>query len=776
MARQIAPLEVNSFVQGLITEASPLTFPENASIDEDNFELLRDGSRRRRLGMDYEEGYQIVTTSVNNPDIGELAVNTFNWKNAGGVPDKELLVVQTGQNIRVFDVDIEPLSSGQIYSTTVTEASPSQPFSFSVIDGALVCATGQANILEISYDGTSVSRKNRRIKIRDFFGVSTTISGRNLREGNNVSFRPDSRNNAHIYNLRNQSWGVARTVGDSSEDESSTELRDPVEAFFSVASVYPSNADTVVQSLYPDPGDKNNRTGDQFFPRDLRDNPVGNMISANGHFIIDALDRGASRLQAVQGAYSQYSQLQYPVSTLPVDRTPRGASEVAEYAGRVWYAGFSGEVEEGDDNSPKMSSYVLYSKLVQDPEDITVCYQDGDPTSKDAPDLLDTDGGFIRIDGAFRIQKLINVGSALMVLAQNGVWSISGGSDYGFSANNNKVRKISEKGADSPGSVVIVDNTFMFWADDAIYHITQNEFGDWVSNNITRTTIQKFYDDIRPIDKFYCQGRYDSYDGKVRWVYRNLPGDSREARELILDTELGAFYTATLRSPDSNPGAPKVASPLVVPPFRIVETEVGITVQGQPVTVQGEPVVATQSVRGSGAKELAYLIVTGVNPLRYTFGLYRDPEFKDFRSHNGVGVDAEAFLLTGWVSGGDFQRNKQVPYIQFHFNRTESGFAQDETGNLFPLTPSSCIVQAQWNWTNSVNAGRWGKEFEAYRYRRLYSPFGQNDPFDNGEEVITTKNKLRGKGKVVSLYIRTAPEKDCQLLGWSMLLGVSGNV
>jgi hypothetical protein len=389
---------------------------------------------------------------------------------------------------------------------------------------------------------------------------------------------------------------------------------------------------------------------------------------------------------------------------------------------------------------------------------------------------LDTDGGFIRIDGAYRIQKLINVGSALMVLAQNGVWAITGGSDFGFSANNNKVSKISEKGADSPGSVVIVDNTFMFWADDAIYHITQNEYGDWVSNNVTRTTIQKFYDDIRPIDKFYCQGRYDSYDGKVRWVYRNLPGDSREARELILDTELGAFYTSTLRAPGANPGLPKVASPLVIPPFRLVESEVGITVQGEPVTVEGEPVVTTMQVRGSGTRELAYLIITGVNPLRYTFGLYRDPEFKDFRSHDGVGADAEAFLLTGWVGGGDFQRNKQVPYIQFHFNRTETGFVQDETGNLSPLTPSSCIVQAQWDWTNSVNAGRWGREFEAYRYRRLYSPFGQNDPFDNGEEVITTKNKLRGKGKVVSLYLRTSPEKDCQLLGWSMLLGVSGNV
>ncbi len=43
-----------SFIKGLVTEASPLTFPENASIDEQNFVLNRDGSRSRRLGIDYE--------------------------------------------------------------------------------------------------------------------------------------------------------------------------------------------------------------------------------------------------------------------------------------------------------------------------------------------------------------------------------------------------------------------------------------------------------------------------------------------------------------------------------------------------------------------------------------------------------------------------------------------------------------------------------------------------------------------------------------------------
>ena len=53
MAKAINAAEFSTFVAGLITDASPLTFPNNASLDEVNFELNRDGSRNRRLGMDF---------------------------------------------------------------------------------------------------------------------------------------------------------------------------------------------------------------------------------------------------------------------------------------------------------------------------------------------------------------------------------------------------------------------------------------------------------------------------------------------------------------------------------------------------------------------------------------------------------------------------------------------------------------------------------------------------------------------------------------------------
>ena len=51
MARQKFEKSFNTFVKGLMTEASEINFPENYSLYEKNFELRRDGGRDRRKGM-----------------------------------------------------------------------------------------------------------------------------------------------------------------------------------------------------------------------------------------------------------------------------------------------------------------------------------------------------------------------------------------------------------------------------------------------------------------------------------------------------------------------------------------------------------------------------------------------------------------------------------------------------------------------------------------------------------------------------------------------------
>lgn len=772
MTRQINSIEVSTFVAGLVTEASPLTFPPNASLDEDNFVLNRDGSRQRRLGMDLEESFIDVVTSVTLPDDGNVATTSVRWSNAGGNPDKDLIALQVGNELRFFDADSMPMSSGLIHTKIFDGVTITQQFSYAVVDGTLVVVTGRKEITVFKYAGGVVTSADSILYVRDQFGLTDIVAGVNLRQGNGVTIRPTVKTDAHIYNLRNQTFAQPRKVIGPEI------IRDTIQEFFQRSgSKYPSTSDAVPLALYSDSADDDDRNSERFDAKSLIASPIGTFPAAKGYFIIDAMARGVSRLTEYNKLMAQYPELTIGITTLPLDTTPGGPSVVSEYAGRVFYAGFSGEITDPDDNSPRLSSYVLFSQLVEDPTNITTCYQDGDPTSKETPDLLDTDGGFIRIEGAYNIVRLINVGDALAVLAANGVWLIQGGSDYGFKATNYLTTKVTNHGCDSPGSVVVVDNTFMFWSDDGIYNVAPNQFGDYIAENITQKTIQKYYDLIDGLDRRACKGVYDTYDKKVRWLYGGRINSFIKAKELILDTTIGAFYPATIEQVSEGNRLPLPLSGIIVPPFRTVEVNVPVTVNTVPVTVASSPVTVSNNITQTTTKEVIYAILTGIAPtLKFTFGSYRDQFHRDWRSVDGVGVDAESFLLTGYLSGGDYQRAKQAPYLTAHFNKTEDGFSTDINGDIFPTNPSSCLIQAQWDWANSANSGKWGREFQAYRFRRHYMPASDADTFDNGYATVQSRNKLRGQGKVLSLLFKSEPDKHMHLLGWSMIMGSNSNV
>ena len=54
MVKPVAKVEISSFVKGLLTEASPLNFPADASRDEENFELNKDGFDLLAVEFDFE--------------------------------------------------------------------------------------------------------------------------------------------------------------------------------------------------------------------------------------------------------------------------------------------------------------------------------------------------------------------------------------------------------------------------------------------------------------------------------------------------------------------------------------------------------------------------------------------------------------------------------------------------------------------------------------------------------------------------------------------------
>ena len=106
-----------TFVRGLISEASPLTYPEDASIEEENFILNRDGSRQRRLGIDYENSYALSSNIATNV-FSDLAVTTHIWTNVANCGRTTFAVVQAGTILYFYDLAVES-QSGNKKSFTV---------------------------------------------------------------------------------------------------------------------------------------------------------------------------------------------------------------------------------------------------------------------------------------------------------------------------------------------------------------------------------------------------------------------------------------------------------------------------------------------------------------------------------------------------------------------------------------------------------------------------------------------------------------------------------
>ena len=791
--------EFNTFVGGLVTEASPLTFPENASIDEANFILKRDGSRRRRLGMDYEDGLTPYNLTYAITPIGAPAVSTFEWTDVAGIANKSFLVCQVHDKAYIIDRTDNTLKSSSWVKDTVdlclTCQTP-QKASFASIDGRLVVAYGESTVKVVSYDetGDSLSDTPLTLKTRDLFGVADVVLTKDLLSPEYVNFRTTSTadEDNHMYNLRNQGWAIPRLEWVDAVPGSPVKI-DPIKQFEDRDTGsggedrgLPSNADTPALSIYAntDMTDKNSvRFNEEAAGREEPERAR----AAYGHYIIDLLDRGQSReaeynrgcsitgtyANANPGATTEYVEFRSPLSlTLSEDKTEGGVGVVAEFAGRVWYSGFSSRVSGGDSQSPKLASYVFYSQLVQHEDQIAYCYQEGDPTGLEAPDILDTDGGFIRLSGAYNIQDMINIGTGLMVFAENGVWFI-GGSDSGtFNANNQTVSKVTEHGTISPKSVVVVDGTVMYWSDDAIYHIKADQVGTYTASEVS-VNIRTHYQDIGDEEKSLCQGIYDSYEKRVRWLYNNT-SDSGVVTELVFDIVLAAFFQATIREMDTSVIP---VSPIQVGAFNLTPTELRVVSGSDEVLSDTDEVVVDVELAGGGFRSTAYLTLTNSEDslaTTLTFSTYNNTNFKDWESVDGTGKDAAAYLLTGYIGTGDYQRFKQVPYVFFHFLRTESGFT-DTGDDLDVLDESSCLVQAQWDWANSTSAGKWGREFQAYRYKRQYFPTKASDTFDYGHTTIVSKSKLRGRGRVVSLLISSEAGKDLQLLGWGMSIGSNGN-
>jgi hypothetical protein len=735
--------EVSSFIGGFNTEASLLTFPPNVSSDEQNFELNRDGSRARRLGLDYTTNF-VNSVPMVKADVSPQTANSFLWNSVNGDTNLNFIVVQTTRYLSFYDqVTLNPVLS--LTSVQLTNMPVGARFDFAALEGRLVVAGNGQQIAVVEYDSATprFNLSYQSILTRDLWGIESTIANFE----NDPNFNGNVYDGHHYYNLTNQSWGVPR-------NDNTGNLTSPARFYNTGLGRWPSNSEQVWAGLAFQSVATSQIPFERMFVNLWQDVRGAKGSAAKGYYIIDALTRGISRNVQFSNNLANYPAINPspdPLPTIPTDTTSGGATVVTDFAGRIFYGGFSGTVTGGDARSPILNNYLFFSQLVKNRADLTKCYQEGDPTSRDSSDIVDTDGGFIRIAGAQQIVHLQNIGISLLVFATNGVWAVTGGTtDSGFSATNYKVNKITNNGTTSPSSVVVDSGVCYYWSQDGIYVIGPTQIGDLQSSSLTLDTIQKYYRDIPISSKANARGVYDFSNKQLRWIFKTgtLYSATSQTWELVFDPQLKAFTKHYIGQSNDIEVMGMVSSANLF--YR-------------------DPLDTTSKLLSVRYIVFA-LNAVDHNNVHQVFAHYKDKTWKDWATRLGAGaIDASAFITTGTQIASDSGIDKQIPYLVLHFRRTETGV----DANYQPTPASSCLFRGQWNFSDNSNSNQWTPLRQGYRYVKPRLVTGLADDYDTGYALITTKNKLRGKGKAFALHFETEPGKDCQIVGWNISINAN---
>lgn len=715
MPQSLSQKAVNTFVKGLITERTELTFPPDASVDELNCDLRRDGSRRRRLAAKVEDSRVLSSFTVST----STRFHTGKWENVGGQSGLEFLVLQVGSTLRFYNKSDLPYSSHEIaetvnlatYEVSGGVGAANANCQFASINGALVVSSPAINTIYIQRDNTTGTLTTTQItfRIRDFewLGDKSTYT---------TEVATGSASTERKYDTANAGW--SGTKGS---------------AALSTYGAYPP----LTLPWYSGKDSSGN-----FSKTEWQNIFSGTSLIGNGTYILDFFNKDRSAASGIAG--------------IPADIETSRFKSVEAFAGRIFYAGLE---------SAKNSGVILFSRQIETLSELGECFQVNDPTSEDISDLLDTDGGVVRIPDAVNIKYLYAFGANLFIFADNGVWSING-VDNVFRATEYSLRRVSYTGMLTAESFAEAEGVPFWWSKTGIHTLQFDEVsGNPTEQNISIPTIQTFWDNIGSNARSLVQATYDRLNKKIYWAYPNAneTNVNKLNNFLILDIPLGAFYPWKVS--DEASSTDYIMGLAVYSGYGSDELVLDVVLpNGDDVIQDADDVVSTQfSDFATGDPSVVLLIRDGATG-KLTMGTFSGDDFLDWSTTN-----YSSFAEAGYDFISDFVRQKNSPYIVTYMRVTEEGWSATLSG-YEPIRPSSLFVSAYWDFSNSPSSA----SQQAYRYKQtpIVNP-GDLTEFGYPDTVISSRLKLRGRGRSVRLRFESEQGKDFVLLGYGVINAVN---
>lgn len=718
---RVSQKPVNVFNKGLITEAGELTFPEGASVDELNCALLRDGSRRRRLALKYETDYTTdASATLADGEVSSVDI----WENVAGISGLNFFVIQLNDMLH-FYVEADTLSTNK-KSFTLDLSTYARPGSLGAglekvritsVLGVMVVASPEVSTFYVEYDeaGDSISATEISFRVRDFEWLGD-------RSDYEFPLATAGVSDERKYDTQNSSWG--------------SELGSAA-----LTSYIASQAKWPSLNL---PWFSGKDASDNFSVGEFLKFESGSSLIGNGYYVYDLYN------------FDRSSQSGLSLSAYDYTETSRFRA-IISFNSRVFYSGLTG----------KNGSNVYFSRIIKQLSDLGECLQVNDPTSETFNDLLADDGGVINIPDAHNIQHLHTIGTNLFVFAENGVWVIRGVDDS-FSATSYFVGKVTNVGIKYTSSFVVSDaNTPYWWSELGIYTLVPGQDGfSFTAQNISRPTIQEFYDGISGSSRGQVVAAYDGVNSRVVWMYPSESEtiDGKLTKALWLDEAIGAFYPWEIGD-----GA---SGEYVVAPFFLkgtaassVEYDVVDSSGNLVVDSSGNQVIVQRRTQVYGAVSIKLLVRTGTSD-RVSFAEFTGTDFLDW----GI-TEYSSYVEGPYDFTGDLTTKKSNIYITTFFKTTETGMTEAGDGSFSLDRPSSCLVTTYWDYkiTPSQSAQ------EVYRLKELPIFDGGGD-LNYPTTVVTSRLRLRGRGRSFRIRFESTGANDFHLLGYDVLTQSKGSL
>lgn len=622
MPQQATVAVENSFIKGLVTEATGMNFPEQAVTETYDCVFDIDGSVYRRNGFDLEPNF--TTKAI---DRSNKVIKDYLWQNVAGNGNVTVVVLQVGPTLYFWEADGTGIFSTGAQTTTVTLTPVSGApvpdaveVQFTDGNGYLIVVHPYCEPMRISYDTSShtATATNITIQIRDFEGAVNDVLA--------IDARPTSTLGAldkfHHYNLLNQGWNDTNLA---TWDTAQTTM--------------PSNVDVMWRFV----DSSNNFSATSAIIASV---VQGNTPAPNGHFILSLANQDRSTASGIASLVSTTTSFQRP-------------SVVSFFAGRVFYAGI---------NFVGFNSNIYFTQIIQNTMQYGNCYQQNDPTASDVFDLLPDDGGVLSIPEAGTIFKLQTVPGGLAIFAANGVWFLTGSTGLGFTASDYALLKIADVSTISDTSFVNVNGYPVWWNSEGIYALSGSDSGTMpIVKSLTWDTFKTFYDGIPVSSKRYARGFFDKTDGIVRWLYKSTGTSELNAtyeydRVLNFNLRTNAFYPWTI----SDTGTVKVHA--------ILSTEL-IT---RPVTVNNVIDLSSNNVIDLSSNQVISFTESGNDDqqfdkyvvsyfdgsnYQFTFAERTDDTFRDWEKFDAFGINYNSYFITGYKLRGQAIRKFQNNWI-----------------------------------------------------------------------------------------------------------------